>query len=116
MHLMVDGKVEASDILTDEEKVKSWIFDITKTIGMTIIAGPFVTTFKNGGWGVSGVAIIAESSISVHTFPETPYVYVDIFSCRDFDAGKAMCIVVGDFHMIHPTIRVIQRGSEWRDG
>src|SRR5262249_23318295 len=35
----------------------------------------------SGGGGVSGVAVLAESHISIHTWPERGYAAVDIFMC-----------------------------------
>lgn len=40
--------------------------------------------------GVSGVAMIAESHISIHTWPEYQYVAIDIFMCGDKDPYKAI--------------------------
>jgi S-adenosylmethionine decarboxylase proenzyme len=44
--------------------------------------------FPNGGY--SGVCIIAESHVTIHTWPEHGYAAVDMFTCgpnMDFDAG-----------------------------
>lgn len=43
------------------------------------------------GQGVTGVALLAESHISVHTWPEKAYAALDIFMCgRRCDPGKAL--------------------------
>jgi S-adenosylmethionine decarboxylase len=47
--------------------------------------------FPNGGY--SGVCIIAESHVTIHTWPEHGYAAVDMFTCgsnMDFDAGIEM--------------------------
>ena len=46
---------------------------------------------ENGG--VSGVAILAESHISIHTWPEWNYAAVDVFMCGDTDPMKAVDIL-----------------------
>ena len=43
--------------------------------------------------GISGFVIIAESHISVHTFPGRDYVNIDIFSCKSFDHEQALADV-----------------------
>jgi S-adenosylmethionine decarboxylase len=43
-----------------------------------------------GGGGVSGVAVLAESHISIHTWPERGYAAVDIFMCGDATPLKAV--------------------------
>ena len=47
--------------------------------------------------GITGVAILAESHISIHTWPETGYVALDIFVCGDCDAHKALPILQNFF-------------------
>ncbi len=45
--------------------------------------------FTQGG-GVSGVAVLAESHISIHTWPERGYAALDIFMCGDCDPYRAV--------------------------
>ena len=40
--------------------------------------------------GVSGVAVLAESHISIHTWPERDYAALDIFMCGDTQPEKAI--------------------------
>ena len=48
--------------------------------------------FGDGG-GITGVAILAESHISLHTWPERGYIALDIFLCGARDAGPALEIL-----------------------
>src|SRR4051794_32241323 len=42
------------------------------------------TVFHNfSPYGVSGVVVITESHVTIHTWPEHAYAAVDIFSCSD---------------------------------
>ncbi len=36
-------------------------------------------------WGISGIIMLYESHISLHTWPEEGYVAMDLYSCKDFD-------------------------------
>ncbi len=66
---------------------------LTETVratGATLLDTRMVP-FPNGGY--SGVCILAESHISIHTWPEHGYAAVDMFTCgpnMDFDAGIDM--------------------------
>ena len=82
---------------------------------MTKVTEPAVHTYHGPqpqDWGVSGFVIIAESHISVHTFPDRGHVNVDIFSCKEFDAERAReeiatCAIsgsVGTFANIDPAV------------
>jgi S-adenosylmethionine decarboxylase len=48
-------------------------------------------TFSEGG-GISGVAVLAESHISVHTWPEKGYAAFDVFMCGDAEPREALSV------------------------
>jgi S-adenosylmethionine decarboxylase len=47
--------------------------------------------------GVSGVVVLAESHISIHTWPERAYAAIDIFMCGTCDPHKALPLIRGHF-------------------
>ena len=96
MHLVIDGYGGDSDSLANEELIYQFLGDYPDRIGMTRISPPQVYTYrgkKPGDWGLSGFVLIAESHITVHTFPGRGYLNVDIFSCKQFDAPAALAAV-----------------------
>ena len=83
---------------------------------MTRIMPPYV--FKYSGlkpedWGISGFVLIAESHISIHTFPEKNFVSVDIFSCKAFDAVLAETYLKKAFQMAKVETNMLDRGTEF---
>lgn len=46
------------------------------------------------GAGVTGVALLAESHITVHTWPERGYAAFDVFLCGHCDADRAAAVIV----------------------
>ena len=81
---------------------------------MTKITPPAVYTYHGPtpeDWGVSGFVIIAESHISVHTFPDRGYVNIDVFSCKEFDTDDAMAQVGEFFTMAEVRNWVLERRS-----
>ena len=61
--------------------------DAVKATGATIIDSTF---HKFSPHGVSGVIVIAESHMAIHTWPEYGYAAVDLFTCGDrVDPWKA---------------------------
>ncbi len=61
--------------------------------------------------GVSGMALLAESHISVHTWPEVGYVAVDVFTCGDDVAPeKAVEVLCDLFRPRHTSVVEIRRG------
>jgi S-adenosylmethionine decarboxylase len=116
MHVTIDGYQGAPQKLADENLVHRLLDRYPGEIGMTKISEPYVCRYvgaKPEDWGVSGFVLIAESHISIHTFPEHRYVWVDIFSCKAFDATKAIEDMKREFELGDVTVRVLERGLEY---
>jgi S-adenosylmethionine decarboxylase len=61
--------------------------------------------------GISGVAVLAESHISVHTWPEKGYAAFDVFSCGDSIPERAVDVLKAAFHPEKTVVTALQRGS-----
>lgn len=66
--------------INDVEYIESSLINATKASNATIISHNF---HKFSPYGVSGVVVIAESHVAIHTWPEYNYAAVDIFTCGD---------------------------------
>jgi S-adenosylmethionine decarboxylase len=64
--------------------------------GATILHSHFHHFTPNGG--VSGVVVLAESHISIHTWPERNFAAIDIFMCGSCDPHKAIPVLQAAFH------------------
>lgn len=60
--------------------------------------------------GVSGVAILAESHMSIHTWPEEGYAALDIFVCGSCDAYRTVAVVRRHFETENTRLTEIRRG------
>jgi S-adenosylmethionine decarboxylase proenzyme len=69
-----------SDRINDLVYIESAMLEATKASKATIISHDF---HEFSPHGVSGVVVIAESHVSIHTWPEYDYAAVDIFTCGD---------------------------------
>jgi S-adenosylmethionine decarboxylase len=61
-------------------------------------------------FGVSGVAVLAESHVSIHTWPERDYAAIDIFMCGDTDPAKAIAVLRDAFQPTRASISEHKRG------
>ncbi|WP_026234731.1 adenosylmethionine decarboxylase [Calidithermus timidus] len=115
-HLMIDGYNANAEKLADFELVRRVLDELPTEMGMTKVLPPFVYRYDGQGGqstGVTGVVLIAESHIAIHTFPEKRFVSVDIFSCKEFDLSKALSSVVEKFEIGRYETYLINRGKEF---
>ena len=64
---------------------------------------------KDESYGYSSFVMIAESHISIHTFPELKYISFDCYSCKWFDVEKVLEIFKAHFDIKNMEIQVVKR-------
>ena len=62
--------------------------------------------------GVSGIAVLAESHISVHTWPEAGYAAFDVFMCGDTEPEKCIDILADAFKAKNVEVTDLKRGDK----
>jgi S-adenosylmethionine decarboxylase len=115
-HLMVDGYGCEQKKLEDLEHIYRILDEFPTRIGMTKIMPPYVFEYRGvrpENWGVSGFVLIAESHISIHTFPEKQYLSLDILSCKDFDVDLAIEFATEAFGITKVERNLLDRGTEF---
>ncbi|WP_027284208.1 adenosylmethionine decarboxylase [Rubritepida flocculans] len=85
-HLIID--LWGATNLDDPGHIDAVLRDAAIATGATILHGHFHHFSPNGG--VSGVLVLAESHVSIHTWPERDYAALDIFVCGECDPYKAI--------------------------
>lgn len=88
-HLLIDfwGAEQPGNI----RQVETLLRDAATACGATVL-DVRLHGFGDGG-GITGVAILAESHISLHTWPERDYIALDIFLCGARNATSALEIL-----------------------
>lgn len=115
-HLMLDCYGCNREKLADMDLIFDTLDKFPVKIGMTKIMPPYV--FKYHGvvpedWGISGVVLIAESHITIHTFPDKDHAFVDIFSCKEFDTDYALNYMINLFEAKEHEVSLSSRGAEF---
>ena len=92
-HLIIDlwGASKLDNIAHIEEALKQCVVEC----GATLLHIHLHHFSPNGG--VSGVAVLAESHISIHTWPECDYAALDVFMCGDAKPHKAIDVLKAAF-------------------
>jgi S-adenosylmethionine decarboxylase len=88
-HLILD--LWEARALDDDRVIERALRDSAAAAGATLLHLHLHRFEPNGG--VSGVAVLAESHISVHTWPERRYAALDVFMCGNCDPQKAVPVL-----------------------
>ena len=118
MHLIIDGFGGDASMMWDTARLREFLDEYPANLGMTKITEPEVLEYHGpnpSDNGISGFVIIAESHISVHTFPHRDYVNIDVFSCKSFDHEQALADARALFALGQVKTWVLDRGLEWLD-
>jgi S-adenosylmethionine decarboxylase len=82
--------------------------DAITACGATMLSIDLHEFSPNGG--ISGAAILKESHISIHTWPEYEYAAMDIFVCGTIDPNKAIPVLKKGFKPDNIQVVEIKRG------
>jgi S-adenosylmethionine decarboxylase len=97
-----------NDAINDADRVKTAMLDAVKAANATLL-NIYVHTFSPQG--VTGVAVLSESHLSIHTWPEHGYVAADVFTCGETTNPKAAAEVLHEaFEATHADIKELTRG------
>ncbi len=120
MHLIMDGKCSNMELLTSSEALAKFLRDTAKLVGMTVHEEPIVKDYPwpdSKGTALSGVCFLAESSITVHTYPEFSQVFIDIFSCKSLDpVDKIIAWIKEAVGMVEYDWLLLERGVHAEQG
>ncbi len=94
--------------LEEDNKIKDILINAAKAAGASVLQ---VETHHFGeGQGVSGVAILAESHISIHTWPERSFAAFDIFMCGNTNPELSFTFLKKTFKPKKVEIKKLKRG------
>lgn len=117
-HLTLDLYQCNKQKISNKEFIRQILMEMPEFIGMHRISDPQVTEYsgREGSFdrgGISGFVLLAESHISIHTFPQDEFASVDIFSCKDFDLKKAQFFLMDKLEAKKAEKNFIIRGKNF---
>ena len=102
--------------LSDSALIYNSLDTFPEKIGMEKIMEPYVfkyTLNSADDWGITGIVLIADSHIVIHTFPEKNHAFIDMFSSKDFDSDFAVSYIKTLFDAKEIEIQVASRGADF---
>jgi S-adenosylmethionine decarboxylase len=109
-HLIID--LWGGEQLDDLEHVRRTLVDAVDAAGATLLHIHLHHFTPNGG--VSGVAVLAESHISIHSWPERAYAALDVFMCGDAEPQETVPILKRAFRPSTVQVSEFLRGETVR--
>ncbi len=109
-HYLIDLRDCDPEIIKSVDPTREIVLRAAKECGATILDDYF---HQFQPMGVSGVVLIAESHISVHTWPENGFAAADIFTCGEMKPQVAIDIMREGFRAKETTmkVKVVVRGQ-----
>lgn len=106
-HAIVD--VSGTERSLDEADAESLLADMARACGATLLR---TQTHRFGGTqGLTAIAVLAESHISLHEWPEHRFVAFDIFVCGQADPRPAIELIRSHYPGSHIAAQVLLRGN-----
>lgn len=117
-HVTVDGYGGDEKLLNNREVVTSCLNDLPGLLGMKKLSDPVVYFAKGndtkdpGGW--TGIVVIEESHISIHTFPKRGFVSADVYTCKNgMDGGYIIKYFKEKFKLKDVETNFLKRGTRY---
>jgi len=107
-HMLLELNGCEQPMLNDKDLIKQTLVDAATEAGAHVVETVF---HKFNPYGLSGVVVIAESHITIHTWPEYGYAAVDVFTCGAPALADTLCATIGaKFNAERTTVRAVDRG------
>ena len=110
LHLLADLHGVAAGKLTAPATLDALLREAALAAGARILHSHFHTFGE--ALGVTGVLLLAESHISIHTWPEVGFAAADIFMCGDAEPRLALAVIEAALAPRSRTVRTIERGAD----
>ncbi|MGE5632521.1 MAG: adenosylmethionine decarboxylase [Caulobacteraceae bacterium] len=107
-HILAEIYGCSYEILNNKEKIQQLMVDSALEAGAEVREVAF---HKFSPQGVSGVVVISESHLTIHTWPELGYAAVDVFTCgENVNPWDACNYLTEKLKAKHMTATEVQRG------
>jgi S-adenosylmethionine decarboxylase proenzyme len=114
-HLIIEASGCSKRIL-DTEIIRKFLEKAVKRLKLTKISEPFVEYYDLGKWnrGVSGIILISESHITIHTFIKEGWIFVDVFSCKEINQDGFEKMIRKEFKPKRMESTYLRRGKGFK--
>ncbi len=113
-HYIIEASGCDPKVLTDANALKKILLEAAKAGEMDVRSTYF---YKFSPQGISGMVIVSESHISIHTWPEKGYAAIDVYTCdTNSKPEKTVNYILEKIKADYAHITEVERGIEDEDG
>jgi S-adenosylmethionine decarboxylase len=109
LHVLADMHGVDAALLSDAGQIDALLRRAATAAGAHILHSHFHNF--GTGMGVTGVLLLAESHISIHTWPETGFAAADIFMCGAAQPERALEVIDEALRPLDRNVRIVERGQ-----
>ena len=106
--------IDASDCdvraLKDVRVLAGLFEELVVTLGLSVVGTPQWHVFPEPG-GITGLALLSESHLAIHTFPEHGYAALSIYSCRPREPLDFAALLLRHLKSHAVTVRTLARSA-----
>ena len=106
-HLLCEYHGCDADLLDDRATIEPLLKAAARAAGATVVGALFHDFAPQG---VSGVVVVEESHLSIHTWPEYGYAAVDFFTCGECEPDKAHDLLSDGLGASRAELMIVDRG------
>jgi S-adenosylmethionine decarboxylase len=110
-HLLADCHGVAVELLRDAKTLERLLRDAARHAGAHVLSSHFHTFGDRDG--VTGVVLLSESHVSIHTWPETAFAAIDVFMCGSAEPKRAIAELTRVLAPQHLEVREVTRPSAY---
>ena len=108
IHLLLELRQCNPALLNDIDHIRDVMLEAAESVDAHVVGESF---HRFNPQGVTGILAIAESHISIHTWPEFSYAAADVFTCgSSFQPQVVADLLIEKLECLDPYIQEIQRG------
>jgi S-adenosylmethionine decarboxylase len=109
MHFLADMHGVEASLLENAEALQALLIQAAETAGARVLFQHFHAFGE--GKGITGVVLLAESHISIHTWPEAAFAAADIFMCGSARPDVALAMIIKGLQPTRCNARPVSRGD-----
>ncbi len=106
-HIILELYQCPADMLSNPVIIEKYMKEAAIAMGATIVESTF---HHFSPLGVSGVIVIKESHLTIHTWPEHQYAAVDMFTCGDIQMERGVALLKENLRAGSSDMQILKRG------